>query len=163
MRLCFLGSHNNGRRVSRYYKEKPNFLTSTFLGEIFYKCWMAQSFGKTVWDASIIYNRRKIEKLSADSEALVEFQRKFKQILGEEEGYVPYQIYIYNERGLNFKMLLPKTLASREGKAVAGYKRSKVSITVLCASGSGEYKLPLVCLRKSAEHRACLLYTSRCV
>jgi hypothetical protein len=94
------------------------------------------------------------EKLSADAAAVKEFQMRFKLIM-EEEGYTPCQIYNADETGLNFKMLPTKTLASKTESAAPGYKRSKKRVTILaCSNSSGNQKLPLMCIGKSAKPRA---------
>lgn len=94
------------------------------------------------------------EKLSADSEAVVQFCERFNKIV-LEENLTMDQIYNCDETGLNYKMLPKKTLASKEETAAPGHKKSKERVTVLAASNaSGDHKLKLLVIGKSARPRA---------
>lgn len=94
------------------------------------------------------------EKLSANSEAVIQFREKIKKIV-EEENLSLDQLYNCDETGLNYKMLPSKTLASKEEKSAPGHKKSKERVTVLATSNaSGEHKLQLLVIGKSAKPRA---------
>lgn len=94
------------------------------------------------------------EKLSADSEAAVQFCDKFQRLI-KSENLTPDQLYNCDETGLNFKMLPSKTLASHEEKAAPGHKKSKERLTILAASNAtGNHKLKLVVIGKSAKPRS---------
>uniref|UniRef100_A0A8C4SMY0 HTH CENPB-type domain-containing protein n=1 Tax=Erpetoichthys calabaricus TaxID=27687 RepID=A0A8C4SMY0_ERPCA len=81
------------------------------------------------------------EKLSADNEAAVEYLEEFKCIISS---YSPQQVYNADERGLNFKALPTKSLASQEERSAPGFKMDKQHLTVL---------LPLMVIGKSAKPR----------
>lgn len=94
------------------------------------------------------------EKLSADSEAVVQFCEKFKNLV-KSENLTLDQIYNCDETGLNFKTLPSKTLASREETSAPGHKKSKERLTLLATSNaSGKHKLKLVVIGKAAKPRA---------
>lgn len=92
------------------------------------------------------------EKLSADSKTVFDFTKQFREII--EEGYVADQIYNCDESDTNFKMS-SKKLVSKEESTDSEYKSSKERITVLlCGNVSGDHKLPLMCVGKSAKAKS---------
>ena len=48
----------------------------------------------------------------------------------DKEGIIANKIYNCDESGLNFKLLPPKTLASKREASAIGYKKSKERVTV---------------------------------
>lgn len=94
------------------------------------------------------------EKLSADVTCIEKFKADFEKEI-REKGYTLDQVYNCDETGLNYKMLPSKTLASKEEKAAPGHKMSKERVTIMaCANATGEHKLPLFLIGKSAKPRA---------
>ncbi|XP_035210554.1 jerky protein homolog-like [Stegodyphus dumicola] len=82
------------------------------------------------------YNIRQLnicgEKLSANLENAAIFMDNFHKLV-KKEGMPGDQIYNCDKTGLNFRMLLLKTLASREETSAPGYKRHKERITILAS------------------------------
>lgn len=94
------------------------------------------------------------EKLSANAAAVEPFCRQVKEMM-EKENLTLDQVYNCDETGLNFKMLPAKTLASKEEKSAPGHKKSKERLTILaCSNATGNHKLKLVVVGKSAKPRA---------
>ena len=80
------------------------------------------------------------EKLSADDEAVKEFSLKFKKIVEENE-LAPDQLYNIDETGINYRMLLTKTLAPSNETMILGSKLAKDRLTVAtCSNANGTHK-----------------------
>ena len=93
------------------------------------------------------------EKLSADSEAVTSFKTQLQKIIDEELSLD--QVYNCDETGLNYRMLLSKTLAAKQETFAPGYKKSNDRVTVVaCSNATGEQKLLLMLIGKAAKPRA---------
>ena len=91
------------------------------------------------------------EKLSADSDAAVEFTKSFPEFA---KGYSLDQIFNCDETGLNFRLLPTKTLAQSFEKSADGRKKSKDRVTLnLCSNASGTIKLPVHLIGKAKKPR----------
>ncbi len=91
------------------------------------------------------------EKLSADEASVGPFQTKLKEFM-EQEGLTLEQLYNCDETGLCYRMLPAKTLASRGEKKAEGMKKQKDRVTLMaCSNATGNHKLPLVLIGKSAN------------
>lgn len=94
------------------------------------------------------------EKLSCDHEIVVSFKEDIKNLI-EKENLSLEQLFNCDETGLNFRMLPNKTLAYREEVSAPGYKKNKDRVTLMaCANATGNCKLDLVLIGKSAKPRA---------
>ena len=63
-------------------------------------------------------------------------------------------MYNCDETGLYYRMLPAKTLASRYEKRAEGMKKQKDRVTLMaCSNATGNHKLPLVLIGKSANPR----------
>ena len=92
------------------------------------------------------------ESASADTTEAENFVLSFPAIL---EGLSPQQVYNADEMGLAFKQLPSKSLASKEEKRAPGFKMNKQRLTVMaCSNATGNHKLPLLVIGKSASPRA---------
>ena len=79
-----------------------------------------------------------------------EWKEKLKTILA---GYSYEDVFNADELGLFYKMLPSQTLAVKKGKLNSG-KSSKIRVTLLVgANASGNEKLPLLIIGKSAKPR----------
>ena len=93
------------------------------------------------------------EKLSADATAIDPFKRKLQEVM-EKEGLTLEQLYNCDETGLYYRMLPAKTLASRYEKGAERMKKQKDRVTLMaCSNATGNHKLPLVLIGKSANPR----------
>ena len=93
------------------------------------------------------------EKKSAPVEEVKPYQDKLKELM-DLEGITLDQLYNADETGLYWKMLPGKTLAGAKEKEAPGHKKIKDRITLLaCANASGNHKLPLLAIGKSAKPR----------
>ena len=91
------------------------------------------------------------EKLSADEASVGPFQTKLKEFM-EQEGLTLEQLCNCDETGLCYRMLPAKTLASRGEKKAEGMKKQKDRVTLMaCSNATGNHKLPLVLIGKSAN------------
>ena len=91
------------------------------------------------------------EKLSADSDAAVEFTKSFPEFA---KSYSLDQIFNCDETGLNFRLLPTKTLAQSFEKSADGRKKSKDRVTLnLCSNASGTIKLPVHLFGKAKKPR----------
>uniref|UniRef100_K7GBZ6 HTH CENPB-type domain-containing protein n=1 Tax=Pelodiscus sinensis TaxID=13735 RepID=K7GBZ6_PELSI len=94
------------------------------------------------------------KKLSAQQEGFLKFKANFHCLI-ENEGLSCEQIYNCDERGLNYKMLPSKTLASWAEASAPGYKGSKERVTILaCSNATGNHKLRLTFIGKAKNPRA---------
>lgn len=94
------------------------------------------------------------EILSGDVVGSENFKVTFKNLIAKHN-LSPSQIYNADETGLFYKMLPTKSLASKVDDKAKGHKKSKDRVTLLCCSNaSGEHKLPLMLIGKSAKPRA---------
>ena len=92
------------------------------------------------------------EKLSADATAIDPFKRKLQEVM--EKGLTLEQLYNCDETGLYYRMLPAKTLASRYEKGAEGMEKQKDCVTLMaCSNATGNHKLPLVLIGKSANPR----------
>ena len=89
------------------------------------------------------------EKLSADTEASATFITSFNEFV-EEHQLTLNQIFNCDETGLNFHLLLNKTLAAFFEHSADGRKLSKERVTInACANATGTIKLPLQVIGKA--------------
>lgn len=94
------------------------------------------------------------EKLSSDHEIVVSFKDRFKTLI-DQENLSLQQIFNCDETGLNYRMLPTKTLASKQEASAPGFKKSKDRVTLLaCSNATGDCKLKLLLIGKSAKPRA---------
>lgn len=94
------------------------------------------------------------EILSADTSAVQAFQKRIEDIILTEK-LTPDQLYNCDETGLNFKMLPSKSLASKDENSAPGHKKRKERLTILaCANASGNHKMKLTVIGKSAKPRS---------
>ncbi|XP_071039932.1 jerky protein homolog-like [Parasteatoda tepidariorum] len=94
------------------------------------------------------------EILSADTSAVQAFQKRIEDIILTEK-LTPDQLYNCDETGLNFKMLPSKSLASKEENSAPAHKKRKERLTILaCTNASGNHKMKLTVIGKSAKPRA---------
>lgn len=90
--------------------------------------------------------------MSVDASAVQRFEQKLDKIIKENQ-LSSQQLYNCDETGLNYKMLLSKTLADKDEKSA--YKRSKEGVTVLlCANQSGAHKLKPLLMGKAKKPKA---------
>lgn len=93
------------------------------------------------------------EKGSCDESVIPVFLRNFQNILAEN-GYDPEQIYNCDETGLVFKGLPRRTNVSSNEKTAPGKKVPKERVTIMpCVNATGNHKLPLMMIGKSAKPR----------
>lgn len=94
------------------------------------------------------------EKMSADIAGAQLFKEEFDEELSAEEEYQLCQIFNADETGLNYKMMLRRTLAEKSTN-ISGLKQNKERVTVMtCSNADGGLKLPLVVIGKAARPRA---------
>ncbi|KFD66259.1 hypothetical protein M514_09446 [Trichuris suis] len=93
------------------------------------------------------------EKMPADESSASTFNDELKRYL--DQGYEEEFIYNADETGLQRKVPLKRSLASRTEDATTGCKLSKERITVMiCANSSGTHRIPLLLNRKSKKPKS---------
>lgn len=94
------------------------------------------------------------EKLSSNHAIVLQFKDEFEALIKDGD-FSPQQIFNCDETGLNYRMLPTKTLASKKEASAPGFKRSKDRVTLMaCSNASGDCKLKLLMIGKSAKPRA---------
>ena len=94
------------------------------------------------------------EKLSADCNEKIKFKDSFKNLIAKENLKME-QFFNCDETGVNFRMYLSKTLATKDERSAPGYKKSKERVTILaCLSASGNLKLKSMVIDKFKKPRA---------
>jgi len=72
----------------------------------------------------------------------------------EEQGFTLHQIFNSDETKLYWRLLPSKTLADASEKSVNNFKSPKDRVTLMATvNASGDVKLPLLFIHKSAEPR----------
>ena len=98
------------------------------------------------------------EILSYDTAAINPFREHFTKVI-EEESYSLQQIYNADETGLWWRMMPSYSLNSSRVTRASNFKKAKDRVTILgCANASGNHRLPLVFINKSAKPR-CFKHT----
>ena len=93
------------------------------------------------------------ESLSADTSAADDFKLSFSMLV-EEERFSLHQVFNADETGLYWHLLPNKTLADGTEKTAKNMKTSKDRVTLMAtANASGDFRLPLVFIHKSAKPR----------
>ena len=93
------------------------------------------------------------ERLSADTEAVVECQEAIQKVIAEGQ-YSKDNVYNADETGLYSKSLPTKTLALADEKQVPGHKESKERVTIMnCFNATGTHKVQLLLIGKSQSPR----------
>ena len=93
------------------------------------------------------------ESLSADTNAAVDFKLTSGKFV-EEERLCLHQVLNADETGLYWRLLPTKTLADGTEKTAKNMKPSKDRVTLMgTANASGDFRLPLVFIHKSAKLR----------
>ncbi len=94
------------------------------------------------------------ESLSADTNAAVDFKLTSGKFV-EEERLCLHQVLNADETGLYWRLLPTKTLADGTEKTAKNMKPSKDRVTLMgTANASGDFRLPLVFIHKSAKPRS---------
>ncbi len=93
------------------------------------------------------------ESLSAGTSAADDFKHTFSRLV-EEECYSLHQVFNAHETGLYWCLLPNKTLADGTEKNCKNIKSSKDRIILTATTNaSGDFRLPLVFIHKSAKPR----------
>lgn len=94
------------------------------------------------------------EKLSSQPELVTPFKTDFQNKV-REMNLLPSQIYNADEAPLYWKAVPEKTLVLRSEKAASGHKKNKQRLTFLpCSNSTGEHKLKMLAIGKSANPRS---------
>ena len=93
------------------------------------------------------------EILSADTQSAENFKNEIKDLM-EGERLTLDQVFNCDETGLYWRLLPGKTLADGNEKEAKNFKSSKDRVTLMAtANASGDFRLPLVFIHKSAKPR----------